>query len=226
MILSTMVKITERKDGTIIPVELRTVLSRDESGQPNSMWAIVREITERKRAEKALRESEQRFRMALRNAPVSLSAQDCDLRFIWAYNQRSARQEEIIGKFDADLFTPREAARLTTIKRRVLEENVELRERMWLYRPIGHIWEESEPGKGATFYFTLPINPGEVKKSTFILLSPSLQCAFNDSAERYILLPSVFSHHLPQIHPETLYFSRLQPLQPLGAVSEIPKNKQ
>ena len=38
-----------RKDGTIFPVELRTFLIRDANGQPAAMWAIVRDITERKR---------------------------------------------------------------------------------------------------------------------------------------------------------------------------------
>jgi PAS domain S-box-containing protein len=39
-----------RKDGTIFPVELQTVLIRDADGKPSAMWAIVRDITERKRA--------------------------------------------------------------------------------------------------------------------------------------------------------------------------------
>jgi PAS domain S-box-containing protein len=43
-----------RKDGTIIPVELRTVLARDETGRPSAMWAIVRDITERKQHEQHL----------------------------------------------------------------------------------------------------------------------------------------------------------------------------
>jgi len=43
-----------RKDGTIFPVELHTVLLRDEQGKPVGMWAIVRDITERKRAKQAL----------------------------------------------------------------------------------------------------------------------------------------------------------------------------
>ena len=44
-----------RKDGTIFPVELRTFLIRDDQNQPAGMWAIIRDITERKRAEEAVR---------------------------------------------------------------------------------------------------------------------------------------------------------------------------
>ena len=43
-----------RKDGTIFPVELRAFLIQDANGQPTAMWAIVRDITERKMAEQAL----------------------------------------------------------------------------------------------------------------------------------------------------------------------------
>ena len=42
-----------RKDGTVFPVELRTFLMKDETGKPIGMWAIVRDITERKQAEDA-----------------------------------------------------------------------------------------------------------------------------------------------------------------------------
>jgi PAS domain S-box-containing protein len=50
-----------RKDGSVFPVELRTVLIRDAAGQPSGMWAIVHDITRRKRTESALRESEARL---------------------------------------------------------------------------------------------------------------------------------------------------------------------
>jgi PAS domain S-box-containing protein len=46
-----------RKNREIFPVELRTFLLRDEAGVPSGMWAIVRDITARKRTEAELRRS-------------------------------------------------------------------------------------------------------------------------------------------------------------------------
>lgn len=57
-----------RKDGTVFPVELSTFLIRDDKGRPASMWSIVRDITARKRADVALRESEGRFRHVLEHS--------------------------------------------------------------------------------------------------------------------------------------------------------------
>ena len=51
-------KAYQRKDGAIIPVEVRKYLMLDESGDACGMWAIVRDITEHKWAEEMLREYE------------------------------------------------------------------------------------------------------------------------------------------------------------------------
>jgi PAS domain S-box-containing protein len=44
-----------RKDGTVFPVELRTFLLRDDAGEPAAMWAIVRDITQRKQSEEEVK---------------------------------------------------------------------------------------------------------------------------------------------------------------------------
>jgi PAS domain S-box-containing protein len=108
--------------------------------RPQGLDVYLRDIDDRKRAEQALGESEERFRLALKHAPVSVAAQDRELRYIWAYGQRTARPDEVVGKLDADLFTAEEAARLEAVKRRVLAENVEHREQMWLDRPGGRMF--------------------------------------------------------------------------------------
>ena len=51
-----------RKDGTIFHVEIRAHLLRDEKGDPIGMWAFVRDVSGRNRAQKALWESEEKFR--------------------------------------------------------------------------------------------------------------------------------------------------------------------
>ncbi len=68
-----------RKDGTVFPVELRTILLR-EHGRPVAMWAIVRDITARKAAERALAESEALFRVAFDDAAVGLALMGFDAR--------------------------------------------------------------------------------------------------------------------------------------------------
>jgi PAS domain S-box-containing protein len=51
-----------RKDGIINPVNIRTWLIPDELGEPLHIVAVVQDITEKKRVEKELRESEEKYR--------------------------------------------------------------------------------------------------------------------------------------------------------------------
>jgi len=56
-----------RKDGTKRYLEASVTLRKDASGKPIGFRGIVRDITERKRAEERLRESEERFRQLAEN---------------------------------------------------------------------------------------------------------------------------------------------------------------
>lgn len=65
-----------KKDGTVIPVSMRGWLIRDETEEPTGMWLIVRDITQRKRQEEALRESEENFRAIFDNATDGILVAD------------------------------------------------------------------------------------------------------------------------------------------------------
>lgn len=51
-----------RKDGTVFPVEARIVLLRDGDGRPEGLWAVVRDVTERRRAEEELLSAREQLR--------------------------------------------------------------------------------------------------------------------------------------------------------------------
>ncbi|MBI2839973.1 MAG: diguanylate cyclase [Acidobacteria bacterium] len=91
--------------------------------------ALRVERAERKWAEEALRESEDRFRVAMKHSPVFVFNQDRNLRYTWVYNpQQEFEPEAIIGKTDADLLPPEQASRLTEIKRRTLDSGIGTRQ--------------------------------------------------------------------------------------------------
>jgi len=57
-----------RKDGSVLYTESSVSLLRNERGEPVGFRGISRDITERKRAEKALQESDQRYRAFIANS--------------------------------------------------------------------------------------------------------------------------------------------------------------
>ncbi|MCF8366009.1 MAG: PAS domain S-box protein [Bacteroidales bacterium] len=61
-----------RKDGTVFPVELRTFLIKNDENMPCGMWAIVRDITERKKVVEALRASEEKFKSIVESSPSAM----------------------------------------------------------------------------------------------------------------------------------------------------------
>ena len=144
LILKVDVDITEQKRAQAELKQHRDHLEQLVSERTGELEAanakLEADIALRKRVEAALRASEDRFRIALRNAPVSVAVQDRSLKYIWAYNQKTAAPDEIIGRTDAEIFTPKEAAHLAEIKKRILREGRELREQMWFERPDGRLF--------------------------------------------------------------------------------------
>lgn len=61
-----------RKDGIIIPIEIRTFILKNENGENMNMWAIVRDITERKKSEELIRKSEEKFSKMFHSSPYAI----------------------------------------------------------------------------------------------------------------------------------------------------------
>jgi PAS domain S-box-containing protein len=67
----------QRKDGTFVPVEVSSNIL------PDGRWqAFARDVSERKRAEQALHESEERFRLTIDEAPIGMALVALDGRFV------------------------------------------------------------------------------------------------------------------------------------------------
>lgn len=73
-----------RKDGSVCPVELRTHLLRDDQGRPEALWSIIRDISERKRVEAALREQEDFFRLVAENSGDFIAVLDLNGRRLYS----------------------------------------------------------------------------------------------------------------------------------------------
>jgi PAS domain S-box-containing protein len=92
----------QRKDGHIFPAVLRTYLLKDNNGEYAGIWAFIRDITDRKQTENALRVSEERFYKAFSSSPAPTALTSiADGRFIDVNDSGLSllefTREEVIG---------------------------------------------------------------------------------------------------------------------------------
>jgi PAS domain S-box-containing protein len=98
-----------RKDGTELPVEINITAVLDSSGKPLYMQSIVRDISERKRAQEALAGEHNLLQTVIETLPDQIYVKDLDHRFLLV-NSAMARLhqlssiDDIVGKTDTDLF--------------------------------------------------------------------------------------------------------------------------
>src|ERR1041384_4397297 len=112
------------KDGRRITVAVNTRLVQQD-GVPIGIQGIARDVTDRKRAEEALRESEAPLQAVLDNCPAMIFQKDLTGRYVQINRQFeqtfSLTPEQALGRTDEELFSPDLAATFKSTDRIVLE---------------------------------------------------------------------------------------------------------
>ena len=104
--------VRRRKDGSLLDVSLTVSPIRDSQGTIVGASKIARNITQRKRVEIALRESEERFRTLAMNAPAAIFIKDLAGRYTLANPlacQALGRVDGVVGLTDHELL-PKDVA--------------------------------------------------------------------------------------------------------------------
>lgn len=97
-----------RKDGSEFFKQVMMVNRLDRDGRTSGHYCFTKDISDRKRAEEALRESEERFQAILENSATVIYAKDTEGRYLLINELFEelfhVTRDEIVGKTDFDLF--------------------------------------------------------------------------------------------------------------------------
>jgi PAS domain S-box-containing protein len=136
------------KNGQTIWANFTRSVVRDQDGNPLYALSMIEDITQRKRMDETLRDSEERFRVALKNSPIVVFNHDRKLRYTWINSPKLAwATREYLGHTDVEILGGEEGARLMAIKQGVLDKG------------IGTRTEVAVTFEDKTHYFDLTVEP-------------------------------------------------------------------
>jgi len=123
----------KRRDGTIIYVRESAKAIRDRDGRTLYYEGTVEDITERKRAEQVLEESERRFRTIIETAQEAIFLKDRDSRYTLVNPAMATLfgvpAADLIGRTDAEFFGREETVLIAADDRKVLAGEIVREER-------------------------------------------------------------------------------------------------
>jgi PAS domain S-box-containing protein len=116
-----------RKDGTEFPIEVGAGLVRDAEGKPAEFITVVKDITERKHAEEALRESEEKLRAMFDSIADGITVTDLDGEILDTNSAAlkmygCSKREEMIGRNGMEFLNKEEQDKARRNMEKVLKE--------------------------------------------------------------------------------------------------------
>ena len=124
----TLLVEVNRKGGGMVWAEIRASILRDRDGTPVGVCGITRDVGDRVRAEEALRESEQRYRLLTESTGDWVWEIGADGRYIYpvprVMNLLGYEPKEVLGKTPFDLMPADEAKRVRAIFDRIASRQV------------------------------------------------------------------------------------------------------
>lgn len=105
--------------GICLPVQLS--IYELESNGILGLAIIAADLSERRQAEEALRQSEELFRFVVTNSPDVVFTQNLELKYTWIINPAgSTMAQEVLGKTDWDLLPPEQAGQISELKKEIM----------------------------------------------------------------------------------------------------------
>jgi PAS domain S-box-containing protein len=136
-----------RKDGTVLWGSISTTVVREANGEPAYLLSVITDISDRKRAEAAMRESEARFRAVFERAGVGIALRGLDGRWL-SVNDKLCEilgyaREELLQLTSVDVTPPEDREETIGYNARIRRSEVAgsySREKRYLRKDGTRIW--------------------------------------------------------------------------------------